>query len=360
MFMTAINVKDGWEANIAKVYETRSYDVEVQLASPPSAELEERLQQLSGVRNVEAWGFSPTTFAVRGELDVVHTYPDRGHGGMVMMGVPPTTELIRFSLKAGRWLNPQDSDAVVLNHVAYAQAGMPQLGALLTLSLDAKPTRWRLVGVVEEIGSPGSAYVTDEAFAQASGQSKRGRLLRITTSSRDPEERAKEIRTIEGLLDEARVGVDSVTPLAELRTSVGEHIVVLIRMLIALAMVLAAVGTLGLGSTMGTSVVERTRELGILKALGATPGQIVKLLLTEGAAIGAFSWVLAIALCIPLTLLVDSIVGNLGFLSALPWRLSPSAVSIWLGLVAAVSLIATLLPARRAAGLVIREALVQP
>ncbi|HEY3352192.1 MAG TPA: FtsX-like permease family protein [Polyangia bacterium] len=139
----------------------------------------------------------------------------------------------------------------------------------------------------------------------------------------------------------------------------GDHILILIRALMALAAILGIVGALGLGAVMGVSVLERTRELGVMKTLGATPRRIVRLLVAEGTAIAALSWVLAFALSIPLTLLVDRIVGNLGFLAPLPLVVSAAAAALWLGLVVVVAVVATVLPARRAARLVIRAALAQ-
>lgn len=357
MFMTAIGVKGGWEANAAKVFQTRSYDVEVVLQGPEPTALADRLRARADVRQVEAWGYSPAAFARPGRLDVVRTYPDRGHGSLVVLAPPPGTALVRLPLLAGRWLVPGDEDAVVLNHLALAQAPGLRVGDEVLLSLDGQPTPWRLVGVVEEIGSPGAAYVAADAFARVTGTVGRARLLRLATRAATPEARALAVRDLDRDLGEARAGVESVTPLAELRTAVGDHIEILVRALAALAAILAIVGALGLASTMGVSVVERTRELGVMKTLGASPARIARGLVAEGAVIGACSWVLAFGLSLPLTLLVDGVVGNLGFLAPLPLVVSPLAVLGWLALVAAVSSAATLLPARRASRLSIREAL---
>ena len=101
MFMTAINVKRGWQANIAKVYETRDYDVEIQLEVPAPLDLAQALGRLPGVQTVEAWGFAPAAFAKAGELDVVRTYPDRGHGSLFVMAPPPATRLVRRLVVTG-------------------------------------------------------------------------------------------------------------------------------------------------------------------------------------------------------------------------------------------------------------------
>ncbi|MBI5547473.1 MAG: FtsX-like permease family protein [Deltaproteobacteria bacterium] len=360
MFMTAINVKRGWEANVAKLYETRSYDVEIQLQAPQPLALAERLRQLELVRTIEPWGVSPAAFARPGQIDVVRTYPDRGHGSLWVMGPPPETRLVALPLKAGRWLSPGDHDAVVLNHAALAQSPQLKVGDPVSLSLEGLPTTWKIVGIVEEIGSPGIAYVTDEAFARVTGTSGKARMLRIATAAESPEERTASIRALEDRLALEHVAVESAIPLAELRTAVGDHILILVRALVAMALILAIVGTLGLGSTMSVNVVERTREIAVMKTLGATPGRVTRMLVAEGTMVGAVSWLLALALAVPLSRFVDTLIGNLGFLAPLPLVLSRGAIGAWLGLVVVVSFGATLLPAWKAAGRVVREGLAQP
>ncbi len=357
MFMTALNVSRGWERNIAKVYETRSYDVEVRLHAPQPPTLAARLREVPGVRAVEAWGWAPAAFARPGQVDVVRTYPDRSHGSLAVLGPPAGTDLVRFPLRAGRWLEAGDGDAVVLNHLALAQVPGLRVGDAVLLSIDGRATPWRLVGVVEEIGSPGVAYVTDEAFARAAGVPGRARMLRIATAAASPTERTAVLREVERTLAEAGVAVESAVPLSELRTAIGDHIVILIRALVAMAVILAVVGGLGLGSAMGIGIVERTREIGVMKAIGATSRRVAVDIAAEAAFVAGASWALALGLSIPLTALVDAVIGNLGFLAPLPLVLEPAAPPLWLALVGGVALAATLLPARRAAAMTVREAL---
>ena len=182
-------------------------------------------------------------------------------------------------------------------------------------------------------------------------------MFRLATDARAPAERAAILHRVEAALLEADVPVESVVPLAELRTAVGDHVLVLVRMLVAMAAVLAAVGAAGLASAMGVAVVERTRELAVMRTLGATPGRISRMLLAEAGAIGTVSFVAALAVSVPLTLAVDRLVGMLGFLAPLPLIVSPGGVVAWAALVAGVAPLATLLPARRAAAIPVREAM---
>lgn len=359
MAVTAFQVKLGWQANVAKVYETRSYDVEVVLSSPAPRATIERLQGLPGVRTVEGWAYAPAAFTRPGEIDVVRTYPDRGHGSFSVMGIPPETGLVRFPLRAGRWLEAgdRDGDAVVLNHAAAAQAPGLRVGDEVLLSIGGRPTRWRLAGVVEEIGSAGVAYVADAAFARAVESAGQVRVVRLATTAGAAGDRTRIMRDLEAILDRAGLSVESVQPLAELRTAMGDHVLVLVRILVAMAAIFGVVGVLGLVSAMSVSVVERTRELAVMKTLGATPGRIGRMLLAEGLTIAALSFFAGSVLSVPLTILVGRIVGALGFLAPLPFVFSPGAVAAWIAIAIVATFAATLVPARTASALVIREAL---
>ena len=129
------------------------------------------------------------------------------------------------------------------------------------------------------------------------------------------------------------------------------------RALVAMAIVMALVGTLGLASTMSASVVERRRELAVMRTIGATRRRIVHDLAAEAIAIGLTSWLFAFILALPLTAYVDRLIGSLGFLAALPFVIVPGGLAMWAGLVIAASILATTLPARQASALTVREAL---
>jgi putative ABC transport system permease protein len=357
MFMTAINVKAGWEAIVSKVYQTRFHDLEVRLYAPQPVAAIEGLRGVEDVRIAEPWGYASAAWARPGQLPVTRTWPDRGHGSFSVMAPPVHTELMTLPVKAGRWLRDDDADAVVLNHVAAAQMPEATVGSTVNILIDGQPSTWRVEGIVEEIGSPAVAYVTSSAFARATSGQGRVRMSRIAL--KPGVQRSNALRRIDEAMSEAGMAVESVTPLSEQRTAVGEHILILIRTLVAMATILGIVGTLGLGSAMGTSILARTRELAVMKVVGATPQRITRMLVAEGLAVGALSWIAAYACSIPLTRLVDELVGSLGFLAPLPLVSSPWAAGLWLVMLIAVSGLATVLPARRAGALSVREALAQ-
>jgi putative ABC transport system permease protein len=357
LFMTAMAVSKAWERNVDKIYENRLYDVEIRLHSTGSKDLLTRLQSLDGIKSVEVWDYGPAAFARPGLVDLVHTYPDRGHGSLSVMAPPNRMTLVRFPLLAGRWLDPEDDTAVVLNHVAAAQRPFTRIGDDVALSIGGNLVRFRLAGMVEEVGSPGIAYVTHRGFSRFSAPQAEQRLIRLATSGTMLRNRNRAIGAVEGVLERENAGVQSVVPFAELRTAIGDHIVILTRALVSMAAVLAIVGLLGLASAMGVSVVERTREIGVMKAVGATSRKIIAWIVGEALSTACVSFLVAVVLSLPVTWLVEGIIGRIGFLAPLPFVLSSGAMWGWAGLLGVSTLAATLAPAYRAARLSVREAL---
>lgn len=145
-------------------------------------------------------------------------------------------------------------------------------------------------------------------------------------------------------------------PLDRLHSAMVGHVEVPIAMLVAAAVLLALIGGLGLASMMTVNVLERTRELGVMKAVGAVPAVILKVVVGEGVLIAAMSWLLALLLSLPLTLVLGFRAAGM-FGAPLPFTVSILAAVAWLGLVLVIAAAASAAPALRAARLVVREAL---
>jgi putative ABC transport system permease protein len=356
VFMTALNVRDGWRAMADHVKTDRFYDAEFLLTDAvPVGRIKQALAQVEGIREFEVWQYNQTAFAKEGRVDVMRTYPDRGHGSFAVFGVPPQTKMIRFPVIEGRWLASDDTDALVLSQRALGQVSPPKIGDRILLSIDGRPTEWRLVGVVMELGG-GGAYVSSAGYARASGSEGTGRNIRLVTASRTTAGRDVVIHAAERALDEAGMGVERSMPLDRLHTAMVGHVEVPVMMLIAASVLLALIGGLGLASMMTVNVLERTRELGVMRAVGAVPAVILKVIVGEGVFVAAMSWFLAVLLSLPLTRAIGLRAGQM-FGAPLPFTISVIAGIAWLGLVLVIAAAASAAPASRASRLVVREAL---
>jgi putative ABC transport system permease protein len=124
-----------------------------------------------------------------------------------------------------------------------------------------------------------------------------------------------------------------------------------------MAVLLAVVGGLGLAGTMSINVLERTREIGVMRAVGASDRAVIKIVLTEGVLIGVISWALAAVLAVPLSLGLSHATGMAFLRTPLQYTFSFGGVLIWLGLVIALATAASVLPAWNASRLTVRDVL---
>jgi putative ABC transport system permease protein len=109
---------------------------------------------------------------------------------------------------------------------------------------------------------------------------------------------------------------------------------------------------------MSLSVLERIREIGVMRAIGASNGAVRQVIMAEGVVIGLMSWLMGTLLAVPVGKMLSDAVGVRTPLNTpLSYTMPPVAVFLWLGLVVLVSMLASYVPAQNAARLSVREVL---
>ena len=355
LFMTALSAREGWREIAASALENRHYDVEFRLADPVADERIDAAIGASGaVRDYEIWGTEQTTLVNEGRLDVMRTYPDRGHGSFAILGAPADPDLVTLPVIEGRWLAPDDTDALVMTQQNHRQNSGLALGDPVTLSVDGKATQWKLVGIVREIGG-GGAYVNKTAYDRLAGE-RAGRMLRVVLNHDAAGSTEAALAALEASLATAGIGVERAVPIDTLYLALVGHVEVPVSMLVSASILLALIGGLGLASMMSVNVVERTREIGVLKSVGAVPSRVVAMIVGEGLFTAILSWVAALLLALPLIALIGQS-GTIMFGTPLPFIISLPSLALWLALLAVIAVVASAIPAMRASRLVVREAL---
>ncbi|OJV19130.1 MAG: hypothetical protein BGO21_20715 [Dyadobacter sp. 50-39] len=354
-FMMAVNVSEAWEANLDRIYTQRLYDLEVQLSnSIDVGRVLNKIKTLPGVVQAEGWS-SASTSLIKGSLfEVTQTYPDKGHGGFTMLALPVPTQLLKPTVVEGNWLTSSKANDVVLNQSA---RGLTKVGDRISLSVDGKPSEWNVIGFTEDVGSGATAYVSLEVFSRLLNTPGQARLLRVAYADRSRKNATDKNLEVETLLESENVSVNSIVPVWLLHNAIAAHMKVLVNSLMAMAILMAIVGSIGLMSAMSMSVLERTREIGIMRAIGATPEKIRNLIVWEGFLIGALSLFIAFVLSVVLSAYMGRFIGNMAFRTPLSLSISGLALGIWTVIILLGSYFAAMLPARRAGMITTREAL---
>ena len=132
---------------------------------------------------------------------------------------------------------------------------------------------------------------------------------------------------------------------------------IIVAFLILMALLLAAVGGLGLTTTMSINILERIREIGVLRAVGASNVSVRQIVLAEGVVIGMLSWAIGALLSLPISAFLSDQVGLALLNVPLNYQYSVTAAVLWFFALMAIAIAASLGPARDAVRLTIREVL---
>ena len=358
IFMTSLNVQDAWDDNLGRITTQRLYDLEVRFNDRIDVDsIISSIQNMDGVKSVEAWDHSSTAFVNYTGFELTHTYPDKGHGSFSMLALPPGTRMLDPEVVEGTWLTAGDNNGVVLNQLARVLRSQVNVGDEIELALEGTPTKWKVVGFTEDVGSPATAYVNLDAFKSRNGSGNTAKALMVSYNDRSPVNARDMNRNVENFLAQRKISIASSIPVWLLHNAVAAHMKVLVNSLMVMAVLMAFVGAIGLMSAMSMNVMERTREIGVMRAIGGTPAKIRRIITLEGFIIGAISFVIAFALGTMLSVYMGLFLGNLAFKTPLSLAISPLGVGIWLVILLIGSYIATYIPARRAVKLTTREAL---
>ncbi|WP_310395576.1 ABC transporter permease [Hymenobacter sp.] len=354
MFLTALTLLNSWTRTINDAFARRRYNQEVWVSRPVATDSLLRLARAqSGVRTAEAWNLRPAVFGQPGQPFVVaSTYADQRHGSLYVVVAPSGSRLLDMTLAEGRWLVPTDTTAVVLNPAALAQAPAgTRLGSTVWLAAEGGPLRGcQVVGLAREVATPASLYLTAAGLRRLAVRPNTANVLRLAAT---PAAAA----SLETALQRAGHGIWRRWATADYRSAVSDHIYIFVGALLFMAALMAVVGLLGLAATMSTGVVERTREFGVMRTLGASPRTVRQLVLFEGLLIAGASCFVALALAVPMAALLCRMIGTMAFRTPLTLTLHLGPWVLWLGLVTFFAAVATLAPARQAVRRSVRAAL---
>jgi putative ABC transport system permease protein len=227
-----------------------------------------------------------------------------------------------------------------------------RVGNAVQFQMGPGQPRFRVVGIVREPFSPGVAYIPRKFFdVRHPGMANSLRLKLDGT----PINQVK--AELEANLRKEGLRPTSSTSKGDGRYAFDQHMLMIYIFLIVMSSVIALVGGLGLMTTMSLNVLERRREMGILRAIGATPAVVWLMIVTEGVFIGLVSWIVATLIAFPLSKGVSAVLFAAMMKTRLDSVIEMPGILIWLAISIALGAIASALPAWHASRSSVREAL---
>ena len=289
---------------------------------------------------------------------------DAGGLGTEMFGVPTGSEMYEPFITNGRWLTPNDFGNVAVISQDMADFNDLEVGDQITVDAgNLGEGTWEVIGTYQAITPDPFAtdpvYVPEGTLTAVTKKSNRATQLYVTVDGTDP-------ATLTGVKDDLLTAFDTENievSLFQTRTSneerdfANEQFGILTSMLFSLAVVMGLVGGIGLMGALSISVVERTREIGVLRAIGAETLSIMGMFVMEGLLQGIISWLIAVPLAFFIARPMATTLGEIILETALDFTFSYTAVFGWLFLILFISVFASVIPAWNASKISVRESL---
>lgn len=362
IFISVLDVRGSLLGEFDNILNLFGYDVAFFLNEGEQvSRLQREASRIEEVDRVEGWGFAQGTY-IR----------DDGEDGLsfIIFAPPADTPFIKPDIIEGRWLEKGDTNAIVVSTEILKTESDIEVGDIIKMDLGATTRRMEVVGIVNLVGIE-FAYADFDYITRAQGAAGQSfaAIVGLKPQPTNPVLDALGIKSSPLAYHSAmareiedqyksngiQVGFSQITQqlIGTLQSSVN----VLVGFMLFMAFLLAVVGGLGLASTMSLNVLERTREIGVMRAIGAADGAVRSVFLTEGLVIGVLSWAIAVLISIPIATQFAAAIGQSFFERPLDYVFVPAAPILWFIIVMAISAAASLLPSNRAAQVSVRESL---
>jgi putative ABC transport system permease protein len=329
---------------LGQIFSQYNFDVTLGVSKPlPAPAIEQQILATPNVARVERFEQVqlPTTW-----------------GTMVMEATEPNPQVYHFDLRQGRLYTGDDQNVMLLSQVAAQKTGLG-IGDTMTFTLPTGTATWRIIGIVHDLngglGTIGTGLTTISTLNALRGlPADEGGGYFIQARDRSPAavnalaERLDATFSAQGL-------APSISTAQQQIARNQSQFQILNVLLYSVSVLVALVGALGLFNTLTTSVLERRREIGILRSMGATGAKVAGVFWTEGFTLAILAWVAGIILGIP------AAYGFVALLNAVllpvPFAFDPLSLLVMLVFTLIVAALASVLPALRASRVRVVETL---
>ena len=348
IFSTGFNVRQSIIELLAETRTALKYDVQLTLKDPiPIEQALSPFTSIDNVSRIETRG---------GGKGIIQTNTIETTDEATVFALPWDTEMLALEILEGRWLIDTDEPEIVVNQKILETFNNPVLGEYYTLKIKEKALKVKLVGIVEEFAMQ-RIYLDKSVYDKFFGTGQLVKSLMFVAKNNDYDKIIALEEDIEKAAGPSILSVGNIESQTGRMQVLSDHLNVILAMLLTMALLVLVVGALGMASAMSINILERTREIGVLRAIGATPKRIYGLFVTEGMVISVVSIVLGLLLAWPLSVVAARFFGELILNYPLKFALSNPGLVITLAITLAFGWLASRIPAAKAIRVSTREAL---
>jgi putative ABC transport system permease protein len=340
-FLAVQTTTSSWNAALGNVFS--GYDVYAGLENPqPYGSVQPVLANVQGVAQMEP---------------LAETFVKTKWGQTLLIGVSADPALYQRHVISGRWITDADQNAALISQDAAQKSGL-KVGDSIDFHTDLNSAHWRIVGITRDLNNPTGAGVIITTRAQANAFDRLPADYFQVLFVRSTSGQQTDIDALAKRLDDTLGGTPAqATVLTTSQLIQGNQVqfLILYALFYSVVAIVALVGGIGLFNALAMGVLERRREIGILRSMGATGRRVAQVFWTEGVGLGLVAWLIAVAIGIPAAYGFVQFVGAV--LLAVPFVFNPVSILAMLVFIVAVASVATVGPVWSASRIRIAETL---
>ncbi len=347
-FLTVQTASASTNQMIADITANSHYDVKVML--PDSTQLQATLSQIQAFANVKR---------VESAMEDDGTGLLTEWGKVSLLGFQVDTQIYRPTILSGRWLTANDTNAILINEKFAAASGLKVGQTMLVSSLTLT-----VIGIVhqptENVGRIGAIITSNDVINHLGTAGNE--LLELLVQAHDSSTGA--VATLVNQIDQLfnggpnggpGGGFSNVFTHQEFIAQEQQGFYVFYALLYSVALIVGGVGSLGLANALAASVLERKREIGMLRSMGGSSWRVAQIFWVEGLSLGSISLFLGALVGIPMAYAFVQLMGKL--VLQVNFLIDSSAFIVMLVAVLVIATLASIIPALRASRIRIADML---
>jgi putative ABC transport system permease protein len=290
-FLAAQSTSDSVNKSITQAYDVYGTDAWVWFQSPVNNEYAETLKSLPGVQQAEAWAESGASV---------------GDFHVTMWGIPPDTTLYQYRMTAGQWFGGADPQSCVVSS-RFAASNKIEVGDRLEVTVGDEDSWLTVVGMVNDnaqslqSSATGKLIVPLDTALRMMHRQDAADFFAVRLDRHDGPYVESVLAQMEKKYRDLSPGM--LAAYADEQSSL-EASKILTILLYAMTIIVGTIGGIGIANTLTLNVLERRREIGVMRALGGRNSHLIQVFLTEALTMGAFGFLLGVALGYPLARLL--------------------------------------------------------
>jgi putative ABC transport system permease protein len=333
-FLSVSATSDSFTAGLNQFVDTYHMDARVGTRPQPYDQVRAQMLSVPNVARVERFD-DQVVKTQRGQIDLT--------------GVETDTHMYRYRLIAGRWFQGDESNVLLISDVSAGKLHL-NVGDKVTFSNATDSATWTIIGEVFDhsaslAGGVGITTIDNlYAFERLPANLASGFMIQ----ARDPSPQAVErmANALDATLTHSGASPNIQTVQQNMASNQNQFQIVTV-ILYAVSAIIGLVGMLGLFNTLTMSVLERRREIGILRSMGATGWGVARVFWTEGFSLAMVAWIAALIVGIPAAYAFVSFISSV--LLPLPFTFAPVALAIMLAFILLIATLASCGPVLSAA-----------